>query len=96
MLSFSWRLPVEAERSYRVEFLNAHRFVPSAESGMNLFALVLMRSVYCACLCPPAGRANRSLALGVSSAVTHLILEACVVVFPRELVSSSRLLPLPA
>jgi hypothetical protein len=74
MLSFSWCLPAEAEKSYRVEFLNARRFVSSAEGGKNLFSLVPMRSVYCACLCLPAGRANRSLVLGVSSAVTHLIL----------------------
>jgi hypothetical protein len=45
----------------------------SAEGGRDLFSLVLTRSVYCACPCPPAGRANRALVLGILSGVTHLI-----------------------
>ena len=70
---FLWGLPAEAERSHTVGFLAVRPLDSSAEGGRDLFSLVLTRSVYCACLCPPAGRANRALVPGALSGVTHLI-----------------------
>jgi hypothetical protein len=62
---FLWGLPAEAEGSHRVGFLAVCHFDSSAEGARDLLLLVLTRSVYCACLCLLAGRANRALVLGV-------------------------------
>jgi hypothetical protein len=70
---FLWDLPGEAERSHRVGFLAVRPFDSSAEGGRDFLSLTLTRSVYCACLRPPTGRANRALVLGVLSGAAHLI-----------------------
>jgi hypothetical protein len=73
-VDFLWDLPGEVERSHRVGFLAVRPFDSSAEGGRDFLSLTLTRSVYCACLRPPTGRANRALVLGVLSGVAHLIL----------------------
>jgi hypothetical protein len=73
LVVFLWDSPGEAERSHRVGFIAVRPFDHSAESGRDLFSVVMTRSACCDCLCPPSGRASRALVLSVSSDVTHLI-----------------------